>query len=81
MSKKTINVGTLPNDGTGDKLRDGMVKVNDNFTELYSGTTELNNWMATVLTGSTTVWVSSISGGTADTQLVFINGLLTSRNP
>ena len=37
MSKKTINVGTTPNDGTGDKLNVAFGKINDNFTELYNG--------------------------------------------
>lgn len=36
MAKQTINVGSAANDGTGDKLRDAFVKVNANFTELYS---------------------------------------------
>lgn len=31
---QTINVGTTPNDGTGDPLRTAMTKVNSNFTEL-----------------------------------------------
>ena len=35
MSQQTINVGSAPNDGNGDKLRDAMIKVNDNFTEVY----------------------------------------------
>jgi len=35
MSKQTINIGTVANDGTGDPLRDAMIKVNDNLTELY----------------------------------------------
>lgn len=37
MAQQTINVGTNPNDGTGDSLRNGFIKTNDNFTELYSG--------------------------------------------
>ena len=36
MSQKIINVGVVANDGTGDTLRTGAVKINDNFTELYS---------------------------------------------
>jgi len=36
MAKQTINIGTAPNDGTGDPLRTAFDKVNDNFTELYS---------------------------------------------
>ncbi len=35
MAKQVINIGTNPNDGTGDTIRDGGVKINDNFTELY----------------------------------------------
>lgn len=40
MAKQTINIGTIPNDGTGDTLRDGMDKANDNFTELYATAVE-----------------------------------------
>lgn len=36
MAKQTIFVGTVPNDNTGDTLRAAMIKVNDNFTELYN---------------------------------------------
>lgn len=35
MTKQTIDVGTGPNDGTGDTVRDAFIKTNDNFTELY----------------------------------------------
>lgn len=35
MVRQVINVGTVADDGTGDKLRDAMIKVNDNFEELY----------------------------------------------
>ena len=36
MAKQTINIGTAPNDDTGDDLRTGGDKINDNFDELYS---------------------------------------------
>jgi hypothetical protein len=36
MSKQTINIGTTPNDGTGDSIRDAFDKVNDNFDEIYT---------------------------------------------
>ena len=36
MAKQTIFRGTLANDGTGDNLRLGANKINDNFTELYT---------------------------------------------
>lgn len=35
MARQTINIGTNPDDGTGDNLRDALDKVNDNFIELY----------------------------------------------
>ena len=35
MAKQLINVGTTPNDGTGDTLRDAGIKVNNTLTELY----------------------------------------------
>jgi hypothetical protein len=38
MARQNINLGTNANDGTGDKLRDAMTKVNDNLIELYSRT-------------------------------------------
>ena len=36
MAKQTIGIGTIPNDGTGDTLRDAMEITNNNFTELYN---------------------------------------------
>jgi len=37
MAKQVINVGTTAGDGRGDPLRDAMIKINANFTELYEG--------------------------------------------
>jgi hypothetical protein len=39
MAKQTINVGTNQDDGTGDLLRAAFLKVNENFTEIYT-----NGW-------------------------------------
>jgi hypothetical protein len=36
MAKQNINVGTTANDKKGDSLRAAFVKVNANFTELYT---------------------------------------------
>lgn len=36
MSKQIINIGSAPNDGTGDSIRVGMNKINLNFNEIYS---------------------------------------------
>lgn len=35
MAKQVVDVGTVPNDGTGDTIRDGCIKINANFDELY----------------------------------------------
>jgi len=37
MAKQVINVGSSAGDGSGDALRDAMIKINANFTELYAG--------------------------------------------
>src|SRR5262245_35563605 len=47
MSQQLINIGTAPNDGTGDQLRTSFDKCNQNFTELYTsgaGTTTEGVW-------------------------------------
>jgi len=36
MAKQLIGIGSTANDGTGDNLRVGADKVNDNFNEIYS---------------------------------------------
>jgi hypothetical protein len=36
MAIEVINVGTVPNDGTGDGLRTAYIKCNDNFAFLNS---------------------------------------------
>src|SRR6056300_788598 len=36
MARLVINRGTVANDGTGDNLREGARKTNENFSELYT---------------------------------------------
>lgn len=36
MTQEVINIGTIPDDGTGDVLRISFGKVNNNFVEVYS---------------------------------------------
>ena len=36
MAYQGITTGTSPNDGTGDSLLDGAIKINSNFEELYT---------------------------------------------
>lgn len=35
MAQQTINIGSAPNDGTGDPLRTAFDKTNDNFNDVY----------------------------------------------
>ncbi len=67
MSKQTINVGTNQDDGTGDNLRAAFVKVNENFTEVYTelGGTSLSN---ITFTGSTITTDTTNSGIIIDPQ-------------
>jgi len=47
MAQKTINVGSVANDGTGDTIRGAFTNVNANFTEVYGN-------IATVIPAYTT---------------------------
>jgi hypothetical protein len=41
MAIQTLNIGTTPNDGTGDTLRTGGDKINDNFTDATNAASKL----------------------------------------
>lgn len=43
MAKQSIDIGTTANDDTGDTLRAGGDKINDNFTELYAHAEDTDN--------------------------------------
>ena len=67
MSKQTIGVGTTANDGTGDPLRTAMIKVNENFDEIY-----LNNIIICNQSNKDTTL-----GGTIDsTKQYFLDGVI-----
>ena len=36
MAKQSLGLGTAANDNTGDTLRAGGDKINDNFNEIYT---------------------------------------------
>lgn len=61
MAKQTIGIGSVPNDGNGDTIRDALDKVNDNFDEVYSAFTFSSNNASlanTLIVGNTTVNVA-----------------------
>ena len=57
MAQQTIDIGTAANDGTGDDLRTGATKINQNFQELYSDVAALQ-----VATGSSITGIGFDSG-------------------
>jgi hypothetical protein len=67
MAKQTINIGTSANDGTGDTLRDGADKINDNFTELYSGAGVADGAVTTAKLADDAVDSAKITDGAIDT--------------
>jgi len=71
MAKQVIGIGTSANDGTGDTIRAGGDKVNDNFDEIYTllgtGTALTSGLSATssvvTLAGPTITGVASFADG------------------
>jgi hypothetical protein len=65
MSQQIINIGSSPNDSTGDPLRTAFGKINSNFNEVYANVVGSNfkfnvNTMTTKLGN---INISPISGG------------------
>lgn len=64
MAQQTIDIGTTPNDGTGDTLRDAFDKTNGNFDELYLSNSYDNNSTTVVLSEAdlNTAYPSVVTG-------------------
>ena len=54
MTKQTINIGTIQNDGTGSTLRDAGDLINDNFNEIYTAIGDGTTLNSDVLTATST---------------------------
>ena len=93
MARQNLNIGTAANDGTGDNLRVGGDKINDNFSEIYTafgdGSTlsslavsALNNQTANRLTtiGSTTTQLDGEANLTFDGSTLAVTGNITVPN-
>ena len=61
MAKLGISTGTTPNDGTGDSLLDGAVKVNSNFDEVYTKIGDGTNLFVGIVSSITVSGPLSIS--------------------
>ena len=93
MALQSLNIGTAANDGTGDNLRVGGDKINDNFSEIYTAfgngstlsslaVTALNGATANelVTVGATTTELDAESGLTFDGSTLAVNGNVTIAN-
>ena len=82
MAKNVINRGSVANDGTGDNLRLGAEKINNNFTEIYTaigdgtnidGTIKIADDSSTVVTLSANGETLRLLGSVNNTPLIYIN--------
>ena len=93
MALQSINIGTAANDGTGDNLRVGGDKINDNFSEIYTAfgngstlstlaVTALNGATANelVTVGSTTTELDAEANLTFDGSTLAVSGNITVPN-
>jgi len=76
MAKQTINIGTIPNDGTGSTLRDAGDLINDNFNEIYSAIGDGTTLGTGYITASSTDTLTNKSGNIS--QWTNDSGYLTS---
>ena len=60
MAKLGINTGIVPDDGLGDSLLGGAVKINDNFDEIYTYFGDGTN--LTFTSESSSQWVTTSAG-------------------
>ena len=83
MVKQVINVGSSTNDGTGDTLRQGAQKINENFTELYGAVSYTLPLASTsvrggvVIDGTTVKMTDGILSAVGQPQLVNHNYTVT----
>ena len=73
MARQGINTGFAPNDGNGDSLLDGAVKVNSNFSEIYSTFGDGTNLVSYVNNAG----VSTVSGYSTSSGIATVSGYAT----
>jgi len=92
MAKLGISTGSSPNDGSGDSLLDGAIKVNSNFSEIYTAIGDGSTLAVPVTsvaagtginvsgsTGSVTISATSGTGSTANISAdsLVVTGVVT----
>ena len=71
MAQQNINYGAAPNDGTGDLYRNAMIKVQNNFTDLY--TNKVDKAATIALTGGATGTATALAGATVVIPITDLN--------
>jgi hypothetical protein len=79
MSKQLVFTGTIANDKTGDALRNAFIKINSNFTELYSGLSAASTTGATAPTSPSEGWLWYNT--TNSNTYIYISGAWVLTNP
>ena len=84
MAKQTINIGSAANDDTGEGLRTGGDKINDNFNEVYGVSGVLKSNGSDTLSAETNLLYDNVveaytkqAGFTATSQTRSSTGTLT----
>jgi hypothetical protein len=90
MAQELINIGTSPNDGSGDPLRVAFAKINNNFTQLFAtgfATYQVTTFDGTpdqiilefpaILMTQATFQINSSNPDTNDSQNVTINAAIS----
>ena len=77
MSKQGISTGSSPNDGTGDTLLAGTIKINDNFNEIYDKFGDGTNLVSFVSFRPSTVGYSTNCGIASTSVLVGLAASVT----
>lgn len=80
MAKQLVGIGSSANDGTGDTLRDGAIKYNSNFDEVYDklgNTTDIQFDIGSGITdGQVLAWSSSPTGAFRASDFNLLTGNL-----
>ena len=76
MAKQIINVGSTPNDGNGDSLRQGALKIINNFDEIYSALGDGNEITAAVGSANTAQYAGYAQTAGIATNAQKFNGQL-----
>ena len=93
MAKQSIGLGSTANDGTGDSLRVGGDKINDNFNEIYTtygdgstltpfttGTSTLTNKTINLTNNTLTGTIAEFNTALSDGDFATLSGTETLSN-